>query len=399
MVFVSSLTPPPPPKTSAFQNLVALPHRLFFFAGVVQGLVFIILLALHYSGFISLAISMGVYHVYALSFIVFTQFFIGFLLTTFPRYLSRPSAPKEAYLPIAWLINGGGVLLVGFSFISHQAVIVPMILIFVGYIAFCRLLFNFQRHSTVKDKRDTTWMLWAFLCGGVGQVLFITDVFFSLYTLALGVTFFLYLFLLIMIVSQKMIPFFTANRIAGYTITKSRHFLTLFCIALCLKVLLDTLHVNALLANSALFGILTYELIKWKFPYKKSPPILWVLFLALWWAPIGFGLFTLQTILELFGSTFYLEKAPIHALALGYFTTVLIGFGTRIILGHSGRTPRADGYATALFVLIQVMVLMRLIAGVLGGVGYLHLIVTSAGLWVLVFALWSKRYLHMLFEK
>jgi len=399
VVFVNSLTPPPPPKTSALQNLIALPHRLFFFAGVVQGLLFISLLGLNYAGLISLNLSAGIYHVYALSFSVFTQFFIGFLLTTFPRYLSHPSAPKEAYLPIAWLINGGNFLLISLSFVSPYAIVLPMFLIFVGYVKFVRILLDFQRKSTVTNKSDTTWMLVAFVFGGIGQLLFMVDVFVPLYAYALGVTFYLYLFLLIMVVSQKMIPFFTANRIAGYTITKSPYFLKLLTTALVLKVLLNGLVFNALLADSALFCILLYELWRWKLPFKKSPPILWVLFLALWWTPVGFGLFVIQGSLEWMGSTLYLEKAPIHALALGYFTTVLIGFGTRIILGHSGRTPNADGYATLLFGLIQVMVIMRILAGAMGGMGYMHFILTSAGLWVLVFALWSKRYMPMLFEK
>jgi len=399
VVFVNSLTPPPPPKTSALQNLIALPHRLFFFAGVVQGLLFISLLGLNYAGLISLNLSAGIYHVYALSFSVFTQFFIGFLLTTFPRYLSRPSAPKEAYLPIAWLINGGTILLIFVSFVSPKAIVLPMFLIFAGYVIFVRILLDFQRKSTVTNKSDTTWMLAAFVCGGIGQLLFIVDVFVPLYVWALGVTFYLYLFLLIMVVSQKMIPFFTANRIAGYTISKSPYFLKLLTTALVLKVLLNGLEFNALLADSALFCILLYELWRWKLPFKKSPPILWVLFLGLWWAPVGFGLFVIQGSLEWMGSILHLEKAPIHALALGYFTTVLIGFGTRIILGHSGRTPNADGYATLLFGLIQVMVIMRILAGAMGGMGYMHFILTSAGLWVLVFALWSKRYMPMLFEK
>ena len=98
VVFVSSLTPPEPPKTTALQNLQAQPHRLFFFAGVVQGLLFVFLLGLSYTGLISLSAGVGFYHAYALGFIVFTQFFAGFLLTTFPRYLSRPGASPKEYL-------------------------------------------------------------------------------------------------------------------------------------------------------------------------------------------------------------------------------------------------------------------------------------------------------------
>ena len=400
VVFVSSLTPPPPPKTTALQNLVALPHRLFFFTGIVQGLLFILFLALHYAGILFLEVGIGVYHVYALCFIVFTQFFIGFLLTTFPRYLARPQTPKSIYIPIAWFINGGAIALILFSLLMPHAIFIPMLFIFIGYLKFCFLLLQYQRQSTVSNKRDTAWMLYAFAFGALGHILFILDTYFlSLYTLAVGITFYMYLFLLVMTVSQKMIPFFTANRIQGYTITKSSFFLPLLACALVVKVVLDALHIPALIAHGALLFIVTYELWRWRLPFTKSPPILWVLFLALWWAPIGFGLFVLSDVLGLLGYSVYFEKAPLHAIALGYFTTILIGFGTRIILGHAGRTPNADGYATALFIFIQAMVLMRLLAGFLGGVGYLHLILTSAGLWMVVFALWSKRYIHMLFEK
>jgi len=395
VVFVSSLTPPPPPPTSALHNLLALPHRLFFFAGVVQGLFFISLLGLGYTGLIVLPLSTGIYHVYALAYAVFTQFFIGFLLTTFPRYLSRPNASKESYTPIAGLINAGAILMVPISYITSQAVLIPMLLIFVGYAKFYLILVDFQQKSKVSSKTDTAWMLSAFAFGGFGQLLFMLDLFVPLYPLALGVTFYMYLFLLIMIVSQKMIPFFTANRIAGYVVTKSRFFIPLLALFLGLKVVLETFHLSSLLANAALFGLIFVELLRWKLPFRKAPPILWVLFLALWWAPIGFGLWVLEAIFPHIS----FEKVAFHALALGYFTTVFIGFGTRIILGHSGRTPSADGYATALFVLIQLMVLTRLLAGFLGGVGYVHLIVTSAGLWIVIFGLWSKRYIHMLFEK
>jgi len=138
---------------------------------------------------------------------------------------------------------------------------------------------------------------------------------------------------------------------------------------------------------------------KWRLPFRKSPAILWVLFLSIWWVPVGFGLFVVQDFSALVGHSIYLEKSPLHALALGYFTTVLVGFGTRVILGHSGRTPKADAYAVTLFGLIQAMALIRIIAGIFPEFGYLHAVLTVAVLWIVIFGLWSKRYIHILFEK
>ncbi|WP_263833079.1 NnrS family protein [Sulfurospirillum oryzae] len=399
VVFVSSLTPPEPPKTTALQNLQAQPHRIFFFAGVVNGLLFVALLGLHYAALLSLHVSVGLYHAYAMTFIVFTQFFAGFLLTTFPRYLSRPSAKQSEYMPVAWLINGGSVFFVVCSFISEMTLIAPMLVILAGYVKLCLLLLDFQTKSTVTNKTDTTWMLRAFALGTVGQVLFIANLFIPTYALALGISFYLYLFFIVLIVSQKMMPFFAANSIIGYTMNKSKHFLLLVFVALILKVILEALNMNAFVADSALFGIITYELLKWRLPFRKSPAILWVLFLSIWWVPVGFGLFVVQDFSALVGHSIYLEKSPLHALALGYFTTVLIGFGTRVILGHSGRTPKADAYAVTLFGLIQAMTLIRIIAGIFPQIGYLHAIFTVAILWIVIFGLWSKRYIHILFEK
>ena len=220
VVFVSSLTPPEPPKTTALQNLVAQPHRIFFFAGVVNGVLFVALLGLHYAGLLGLHVSVGLYHAYAMTFIVFTQFFAGFLLTTFPRYLSRPSTSQKAYLPIVWLLNGGSLLFIALSFVSEMALVASMLIILAGYVKLCLLLLEFQTQSTVTNKVDTTWILRAFALGLVGQILFIADAFAPTYALALGVSFYLYLFFIVLIVSQKMMPFFASNTIIGYTINK-----------------------------------------------------------------------------------------------------------------------------------------------------------------------------------
>ncbi|NCD12009.1 MAG: NnrS family protein [Epsilonproteobacteria bacterium] len=399
MVFVSSLTPPKVPQTTPFENLQAQPHRIFFFAGVVQGVLFIALLGLHYAGVLHAEASLRLYHAYALLFIVFTQFFAGFLLTTFPRYLSRPSATKESYLPIVWMINGGGLLFLLLCFISEKAVLLPMAIILLGYLKLCFILRDFHTQSNVSTKTDTAWMLLAFAFGALGQILFIADAFMPTYSVAVGISFYLYTFFIVLIVSQKMMPFFAANSIAGYTIHKSKHFLAIVFGGLLGKIILEGLNINAFMADALLFGVITYELVKWRLPFTKAPAILWVLFLSIWWAPVAFGLFVVSDFSALLGAPIYVEKSPLHTLALGYFTTVLIGFGTRVILGHSGRTPKADAYAVTLFGLIQLMTLIRIVAGIFPQYGYVHAVLSVAGLWVIIFGLWAKRYIAILFEK
>lgn len=399
MVFVNSLTPPPPPKTTPLQNLFAQPHRVFFFFGVLFGVVFIAVLALHYLGIISLHVRIHLYHAYAYMYIVFTQFFAGFLLTTFPRYLSMPSPVKERYAPVVYLINLGAIFFIISSFLSDMLVVFSMVIITFGYGKLFVIFYEMHQKSKVTNKQDTTWILLAFAFGFIGQILFTCSLFLPTYALALELGFYLYLFFIVLVISQKMVPFFTTNNIASYQINKSKYFLHVVFVLLVLKALFVFLNINLLFLHVGLFGVLLGELIRWKLPYTKAPAILWVLFLALWWIPVGFGLFVLQDIFHLFDVSISLEKAPLHALALGYFTTMLVGFGTRIILGHSGRTPKADRYAIVLFSLIQIMALMRIFTGIFPQFGYLHAILSAALLWIIIFSLWSKRYLLILFEK
>ncbi|MBE0495159.1 MAG: NnrS family protein [Campylobacterales bacterium] len=398
MVFVSSLTPPPSPKTSPWQNLLALPHRLFFFSGIVQGVVFVVLLGMQFSGWIALHVRPEFYHGYAMAFVVFTQFFVGFLLTTFPRYLARPSAPKSAYLWPALALSLGGVGLAVFSFVSETWTLLAMVLVLVGYGKLAWVLWSFQRQSSVPNKQDTSWMLVAFAFGALSQLLFMAAFVAPTLHVALNMSFYMYLFLVVIVVSQKMIPFFAANRVQGYEVRKSTYFLPVVFGGLLLKVALESLGLNALLADGLLFGVITLELVRWKLPFRQSPPILWVLFLSIWWAPVGFLLFTLQGLSSWFDLGWHFGHAPLHALALGYFTTVLIGFGTRVLLGHSGRTPVADGYAVALFGLVQTMTLLRVGADLFPA-HYLSLIGLSALAWLGVFGWWAGRYGKILFEK
>ena len=94
------------------------------------------------------------------------------------------------------------------------------------------------------------------------------------------------------------------------------------------------------------------------------------------------------------------EKAVIHTLALGYFITVLIGFGTRVILGHSGSTPHANKFAIFIFIFVQIVVLFRIFTSFSLNfeLNYITLLNLTAILLIFGLLLWSSKYITILLK-
>jgi len=83
-----------------------------------------------------------------------------------------------------------------------------------------------------------------------------------------------------------------------------------------------------------------------------------------------------------------------HLLALGVLTTILIGFGTRVTLGHSGRLPEDDYVSRALFWMMQAVLFSRFFYSLNNGFGLnaFWFFDLSLALWLLLFILWFWRY-------
>jgi len=61
------------------------PHQPFFLLGIINAVVMMLIFALGYKGIFSLHGDSLTFHSYSLIFLVFTNFFTGFIFTTFPR--------------------------------------------------------------------------------------------------------------------------------------------------------------------------------------------------------------------------------------------------------------------------------------------------------------------------
>ncbi|MCT7908218.1 NnrS family protein [Arcobacter lacus] len=393
---------------SWYKKFTSQPHQPFFVNGVLFFALFMMLFILIYSSILDIQAPLLVYHAYSLVFVVFIQFFLGFLFVVFPKFLMQSEIASKDYIRLFYIyfISSLGIFL---SLIFYSKItIVFQVLLLIAQILSFKLLYNIHKKSVIKVKEDTKWVLIAFFVGLISHFVFlvsnldfINSYFFS--KLSINSGFYLFLFMIIFTIAQRMIPFFTTAKAPNYVINKSQKIVQTIFLLLVLKVFLLSFE-NAklnLIADIPLLYVITKELIRWKLPLFKVPSIVWVLYLGLYWIVVAFFISITESVFAFVAPNFYFEKAVIHTLALGYFVTLLLGFGTRVILGHSGKVIIANKFATFIFIVMQFVVLLRIFSSISINFDsdYIFFINLTATIFVLLLAVWSSKYITILLEK
>ena len=371
------------------------PHQPFFLLGIVNAVVMLLLFALSYKGVISIEMDLRSFHAYSLIYLVFTNVFTGFLFTTFPRFNQAQVIEKSYYRNIFYLNTLSTLLFITGAFSSHLLVLVAMMFILTGEFFIVKKMHQIYKEGMAVDKTDSFWILSAAYFGLGANLLFILSEFIpSLQSAAINIAFYLYLIFLAFSVGQRMIPFFSHS-----FAQKNENFVK---IVFTLFVFKSIFSASGIIAGEIVIDLLlaTYmakEFLRWELHPFSSPAILWVLHLALAWLPVAFLLSALSLIAEFaLGTSFYFLN--IHLLAIGFLTTVLVGFGTRVTLGHSGQPPHGDALATKIFIFIQFVVLARALfsINVAFGWGLNFLFDLSFSLWLVLFLVWGGRYFKTL---
>ena len=392
---------------SWYKKFSSQPHQPFFTSGILFFILFMTLFVSVYSNILTLDSSVLTFHAYSMIFVIFIQFFLGFLFVVFPRFLIQSEIQIKVYMNLflLYFFVSLGIFLT-LIFYSKITFIFQILMLITQIMSF-NLLYSIHKKSVVKVKEDTKWILIAFFTGLLSHGLFIVSNLDFSYSymvskFAINCGFYLFIFMIIFTISQRMIPFFTTAKDPTYKINKSENLLILVFSFLILKVVLlsfDNVKLN-LLADIPLFIIITRELIKWKLPLFKVPAIMWVLFIGLYWIPIAFLISIIEGLMAFYDPNIIFEKAVIHTLALGYFMTVLVGFGTRVILGHSGSTPHANNFAIFIFIFIQIVALFRVFTSfsINFELNYMAFINTTAILLIFGLFLWSSKYITILLK-
>jgi uncharacterized protein involved in response to NO len=375
------------------------PHQPFFLFGVFWSVISVLLFGLSYKGVISSDMMPQAFHSYSLIFIVFTQFFIGFLFTTFARFCQSDGIEKSYYVKVFILFQSGALLFFIGNFLHVNLLFGGSTLIFIANtMVVYRLYIIYKTGQLSQANSDPFWILTGFFVSLLSHLLFLIYIATDntlFYMVAVQVGFYNYLIFLAFAVGQRMIPFFS-----HYMGEKINYFTATVFFLLLAKSICDLMgfyYVEIILD----FGLALYllkEILRWKLQPLQSPAILWVLHLALLWLPVALFIGALATLAEVLnGSSF--AAMQIHLLSIGFLTTVLIGFGTRVTLGHSGQPPHADRFTTTIFWLIQIIVLFRALYSLQLGLGLdlFWLFDASMTLWILLFVVWAWRFAPVLY--
>lgn len=385
---------------SLSRQLAVAPHRLMFFAGasavIVSMLWWTCSLGASYFGqaFPPPPVPAGWAHAVLTQFGMLPLFICGFLLTVFPRWMAQPALSKRHYVPVFAGMFGGYVLANIGLLDLKPALIAGLGLMLAGWIAALLALGRILLRSGGKDRHALS-CYFALLLGACGLAAFLAFVLgapWQLAFVAIKLGTFGLLLPIFFSVGHRMIPFFSANIVgAGYRAFQPAWSLPVLWALLLAHLCLELTHrfdwlwlIDAPLAAFFLLHWLAWQ------PWKcMRPGLLAALYLAFAWLPVAFALFAAQSLILYTSGQFALGRAPVHALTVGFFGSMLVAMVTRVTQGHSGRPLQMGAIPWLTFALLQLVALMRVYAEVASNTS-LWLLVAAFG-WLVAFTPWVLR--------
>ncbi|QKF83079.1 NnrS family protein [Halarcobacter ebronensis] len=379
MQFSTSFTQKPV-KKPWLSRFTSQPHQLFFSSAIFFALLIMALSA--YSLLLSSHLDFVLVHSFGLNFALFSNAFLGFLITVMPKYNGSREIESNKYI-LSWIFYQIGVFSALFINVSLGKFIVSSVIIYFVYI-----FYKIIKNSQVAIKEDSIYINSILLLGAI--FLLVESV--TSYNLSMLV-FFAYILPMVYIIALKMVPafYFTYTKEIPWQkpkFIKPLSVILLFTIGISLQFELKLLLQISSFLSASFFGYTIYKL---DF-FKKTPAILSILVLGFLWFEFGFIILFIESLLNI-----YTLKLSLHIFALGFVTTLLIGFGSRVAMGHSvpPQPIIADKFTIFLFALTQILILSRIAVSISfmnDSNLYSISLSISIGLWIILFLLWFARY-------
>jgi uncharacterized protein involved in response to NO len=331
---------------------------------------------------------------------LFSFFMFGFLMTVFPRWMNGKEIPAQRFVPAFLLLMLGAA---GFyaGLLSNRAILVFAVSsTLAGWGLALSALLQVLLVTTHPDKRHPK-VIFAALCLGwcslAAYLVWLTSDNEVYLRFAIQGGLWLFMVPVFASVVHRMLPFFTSSALPQHVVQRPDWPWWVLLAGSVAHTLLQLASLGNWLwlcdfpmAVAALYLTSTWGLLR-----SLRIPLLGILHIGFAWMGIAMLLFGIQEILSFINASTIpvMGLAPLHALTIGCFATLLIGMGTRVTHGHSGLPMQVGTTFIVLFAGIQLAALLRVLADILPLQGGYLLYVAAAAVWLACFTPWVVRYL------
>lgn len=333
-------------------------------------------------------------------------FFMGFLNTAGPRWLGvKEPGAHDILWPVClqllgWTLWVAGSLTTAFVMIAGGVVALAGLAL--SYRQFTKLVIR----SKANDRTHGKSVMVAGWVGVASLTLLLVAVSIDEYGLAraaLLTGLWGFIAATFVTVAHRMIPFFTASAVPMVTVWRPYWVLYLLLAALTANLIpvwaqpmgLDSavleVSVNFWLLVSGL--IVIWLAIVWGLLKAVSNRLLMMLHIGFAWLGLSFLLASVGHFWSWTTGTPDWSLGALHATTMGFVGSLTVAMITRVSCGHSGRALRADGLMWALFLGLQVIVLMRITGDLTQTIWSLRLLWAASIGWTLIFVVWGVRLL------
>jgi uncharacterized protein involved in response to NO len=413
-VSINRIQEPLPPANSGsrWQHFVSMPHHVLFSLGSLQTVVvmlwWLVDLGGRYGGLyapVVWSIPSPWAHLYLMIFGLFPLYMFGFLMTTYPKWMAGVPVASKHYLSAAALL--GLAMPLGYVGLATSK---PLLLIAMGLhlagwaaglYALLRVYIGAERPDILHAK-VTSGVLLLGLCLLLVLITGITlDNTDWIAAARIGGIWW-FLFPVFFAVSHRLIPFFSSVVLPDYEVIRPDWTLWLMAVGGLLHGIMELIGLPGWvwLVDIPMAATAFWLTSKWRLKQSFHVRILAMLHIAFAWLGIALALYGIQSLLLLLGTELFLNRAPLHALMVGYFASMLVAMATRVTLGHSGRPLTADSMAWTLFLAVQAAALVRVLADLPVISAYAaHLYLCSAVLWLIAFGGWLIKFTPIFWNK
>jgi uncharacterized protein involved in response to NO len=388
--------------------LIVAPHRLFFAAGctalIAVSLWWLAQLAARSFGLpLAAAVPPAWVHGWSMLNGFLPLFMFGFLFTAGPRWLNVRTPDARSLLWPAAASFGGLLLVLAGAFVARGLALAGVALVLLGWIRLLARFFRLIRASRMADKVHAKLVFVFFSVGAVGHVFYALGVAQLasgwIHAAEMTATWF-FIAPLYVTVAHRLIPFFTANVVPQLDAWRPlwllqallaivlAHGLLPVAAALVPAGVWSALRVANDAAGAALLAFVAW---RWGVVQSLRNRLLAMLHLGFVWLGIALALHAFAAGAVALGvPQAALGLAPLHALTMGFFGSVLLAMATRVTAGHSGMQLVAGNFVWTLFWLLQAAVLGRIVADAWPAASR-WLLPATIVLWCAVFVPWCVR--------